>query len=56
MPSKEVAQLQHSSEFIQNQDLSVMRQTAVGKGVFYVSMQSDRVDFNLTESAVKVSR
>src|SRR5437773_11403230 len=55
MPSKEAAELQHSREFVEEQDAAVMRQTPVAKGDFHTSRRSTHPDLNLTKSDVKVT-
>jgi len=36
MPSKEAAQLQHSREFVEKEDPTIVRQTTVAKGDSYI--------------------
>src|SRR6266571_7341660 len=55
MPTKEAAELQHSREFVKEQDAAVMRQTPVAKGDFHISRRSTHPDLNLTKSDVKVT-
>src|SRR5260370_26797629 len=55
MPTKEEAKLQHSREFVEEQDAAVMRQTTVAKGDFHISRRSTHPDLNLTKSDVKVT-
>src|SRR6266849_694052 len=55
MPTKEAAELQHSREFVEEQDAAVMRQTPVAKGDFHISRRSTHPDLNLTKSDVKVT-
>src|SRR5436853_458731 len=55
MPTKEAAELQHSREFVEEQDAAVMRQTPVAKGDFHTSRRSTHPDLNLTKSDVKVT-
>src|SRR6266404_3605310 len=55
MPTKEAAELQHSREFVEEQDAAVMRQTPVAKGDFHNSRRSTHPDLNLTKSDVKVT-
>jgi hypothetical protein len=54
MPSKEAAQLQHSREFIEKEDPTIVRQTTVAKGDSYIFRRTAHSDFNLTENDVKV--
>ena len=54
MPSKEAAQLQHSSKFVEKEDPTIVRQTTVATGDFYISRRTAHSDFNLTENDVKV--
>src|SRR5207249_3665508 len=51
----EAAELQHSREFVEEQDAAVMRQTPVAKGDFHISRRSTHPDLNLTKSDVKVT-
>src|SRR5260370_37381068 len=55
MPSKESTQLQHSREFVEKQNATVVRQAPVAKADFYVSRRSTHTDFNITKSDVKVT-
>src|SRR5712691_12432972 len=55
MPTKEAAELQHSREFVEEQDAAVMRQTPVAKGDFHISRRSTHPDLNLTKSDVTVT-
>src|SRR5216683_7510414 len=55
MPTKEAAELQHSREFVEEQDAAVMRQPPVAKGDFHISRRSTHPDLNLTKSDVKVT-
>src|SRR6266446_4753807 len=55
MPTKEAAEVQHSREFVEEQDAAVMRQTPVAKGDFHTSRRSTHPDLNLTKSDVKVT-
>src|SRR5712691_11230362 len=55
MPTKEAAELQHSREFVEEQDAAVLRQTPVAKGDFHISRRSTHPDLNLTKSDVKVT-
>src|SRR6266699_3189760 len=55
MPTKEAAELQHSREFVEEQDAAVMRQPPVAKGDFHISRRSPHPDLNLTKSDVKVT-
>src|SRR6266567_2824578 len=55
MPTKEAAELQHSREFVEEQDAAVMRQPPVAKGDCHISRRSTHPDLNLTKSDVKVT-
>jgi FlaG/FlaF family flagellin (archaellin) len=55
MPSKEAAQLQHSCEFVEEEDATVVRQTTVATGDSYISRRAAHSDFNVTENDVKVN-
>src|SRR5260370_31422305 len=55
MPTKEEAKLQHSREFVEEQDAAVMRQTTVAKGDFHLSRRCQHPDLNVTKSDVKVT-
>src|SRR5437879_11337030 len=55
MPTKEAAELQHSREFVEEQDAAVIRQPPVAKGDFHSSSRSTHPDLNLTKSDVKVT-
>src|SRR5437899_11167499 len=55
MPTKDAAELQHSREFVEEQDAAVMRPTPVAKGDFHISRRSTHPDLNLTKSDVKVT-
>ena len=54
MPGEKTAPWQHSGEFVEKEDASVMGQTRVIKGDSNACRRTSHPDFNLTESEVKV--
>jgi hypothetical protein len=54
VPGEKIPQLQHSREFVEEENPAIVRQTPVIKGDFYVSWRSAHAEPHFTNSDVRL--